>query len=74
MHNIWFERTLPAAYAPMLDDVAVSVGAGTDTPDRPFAVINKAHAIIAGGRLTYDAVVMDQTPKLRVIARTGIGS
>ena len=73
MFKIWFERTLPARHRAMLEDLAVSIGAGTDTPDTPFANVGEAEAIVAGSRLTYDAALMDQVPKLRVIARTGIG-
>ncbi|MCB0213830.1 MAG: hydroxyacid dehydrogenase [Anaerolineae bacterium] len=73
MFKIWFERTLPAQYRVMLEEVAVSIGAGTDTPETPFAKVGEAEAMIAGSRLTYDAAVMDQAPQLRVIARTGIG-
>jgi D-3-phosphoglycerate dehydrogenase len=57
----------------MLAEVAVSIGAATDTLDAPFAKVAEAEAIIAGSRLSYDADAMDQAPQLRVIARTGIG-
>jgi D-3-phosphoglycerate dehydrogenase len=73
MFKIWFERTLPAQYAAMLEGVAAPIGAATDTPEAPFARVAEADAIIAGSRLSYDADAMDQAPKLRVIARTGIG-
>jgi D-3-phosphoglycerate dehydrogenase len=72
MYKIWFERTLPAKYLPLLED-AVIVGAASDTPETPFAAVAEAQAIIAGGRLTYDGALMDQAPQLRVISRTGIG-
>lgn len=64
---------MPAQYKAMPEDVAVSIGAGTDSPDAPFAKIGEAEAIIAGSRLAYDAALMEQAPNLRVIARTGIG-
>ncbi len=73
MYRIWFERTLPPVYAPLLNGVAVAVGAASETPDTPFAALAEAQAIIAGGRLTYDATLMDLAPQLRVISRTGIG-
>jgi D-3-phosphoglycerate dehydrogenase len=73
MYRFWFERTLPAAYAPLLEGVAIAVGAATETPDAPYAALGTAQAIIAGGRLTYDARLMDLAPELRVISRSGIG-
>ncbi len=73
MYKIWFERTLPLVYAPLLNGVAVAVGAASETPDTPFAALAEAQAIIAGGRITYNAAVMRMAPQLRVISRTGIG-
>lgn len=74
MHQLWFERTLPAPYRPVLDGVAVALGAASETPADPYAKIGEAEGIIAGALLTYDAALMDLAPKLRVIARTGIGT
>ena len=73
MYKIWFERTLPQAYAPLLNGVAVAIGAASETPETPFAAMEEAQAIIAGGRITYDAALMRLAPQLRVISRTGIG-
>lgn len=73
IYRFWFERTLPAAYAPLLEGVAIAVGAATETPETPYAALGTAQAIIAGGRLTYDARLMDLAPQLRVISRSGIG-
>jgi D-3-phosphoglycerate dehydrogenase len=73
MVKIWFERTLPDKYHYLLDGLAAIVGSASDTPDQPFAALNEAQAIIAGGRLTYDDAVMKRAPQLRVISRTGIG-
>lgn len=73
MYHFWFERTLPSAYAPLLEGVVVAVGAASETPATPFAAVAEAEAIIAGGRLTYGAALMDRAPWLRVISRTGIG-
>lgn len=72
MQRIWFERALPAEYAPLLGDIAVAGWAGA-TPDEPFVALPGAHAIVAGSRYRYDGAVMDRSPELRVIARTGIG-
>lgn len=73
MYKMWFERTLPVQYLLMIEAIAVSIGAGSDTPETPFVKVGEAEAIIAGARLTYNAAVMDQAPQLRVIVRTGIG-
>jgi D-3-phosphoglycerate dehydrogenase len=73
MYGVWFERTLPKEFAPLLEGVAVPVGVASETPDHPFEGLSKAQAIIAGSRVAYDASLMDQAPGLRVIARTGIG-
>jgi D-3-phosphoglycerate dehydrogenase / 2-oxoglutarate reductase len=73
MFKMWFERTLPAQYLPMIEGVALALAAGSDTPETPFANLGAAEAVIAGSRLTYNAAMMDQAPRLRVIARTGIG-
>jgi len=73
MYRIWLERILPSAYAPLLEGVAVIVGVAGDTPDDPLAALDEAEAIIAGGRLDYNAALMDRAPQLRVISRTGIG-
>ena len=66
---VWFER-------PPLDEFAAEVAATCTvmqpSADDPNAGLEAAHAVIAGPR-TYDAVVMDRAPRLRVIARTGIG-
>jgi phosphoglycerate dehydrogenase-like enzyme len=70
---MWFERTMPAEFAPLLAGVATVVGVASETPDSPYAALGQAHAAIAGGRLRYDAAFMAQAPALRVIARTGIG-
>jgi D-3-phosphoglycerate dehydrogenase len=72
-YRIWFERTPPIRYAELLSGVAVVAGAADQTPADTWGALSGAHAIIASGRLRYDAAVMDLSPALRVIARTGIG-
>lgn len=66
---VWFER-------PPLDEFAAEVRAACSvlgpSADDPDAGLEAALAVIAGPR-AYDAVVMDRAPRLRVIARTGIG-
>jgi phosphoglycerate dehydrogenase-like enzyme len=67
--EVWFER-------PPLNEFAAEVAAACSvlepSADDPDAGLEAALAVIAGPR-TYDAVVMDRAPHLRVIARTGIG-
>ncbi len=72
-YKIWLERSLPTKYKPLLEGKAIIIGMATDNPARPLSTIDKAQAIIAGGRLTYNAALMAQVPNLRVITRTGIG-
>ena len=73
MYNIWFERSFPPKYAPLLEGIAVVLGEGTATPETPLVALPEAHAIIAAARIRYDGAVMDQAPNLLVISRTGIG-
>jgi len=73
LFQIWFERPLPPPYAPLLNGVAEAIGATTQAHQKPQAALGQAQAIIAGGRLAYNAALMDQAPRLRVISRTGIG-
>jgi len=70
--KVWFER-------PVLEDLADEVaahvtvlGPATATPVDPFGAVGEAEGIVASTR-RYDAAVMDRAPRLRVIARTGIG-
>ena len=73
MYKIWFERTMPAKYAYLLDGVAESVGAGTETPDNPLVKLPQAEAVIASAYIDYNGAFMDKAPNLKVISRTGIG-
>ena len=68
MFKIWFERPLPPKHAHLMDNKAVIIGAGSQTPE-----LAEAQAIIAASSLQYDGTLMNQAPQLRVIARTGIG-
>jgi D-3-phosphoglycerate dehydrogenase / 2-oxoglutarate reductase len=67
---VWFERALLLELAPSIQASCSVLGPGTDE-DR-YAGIEGAVGAVAGGA-PYDAVVMDRAPRLRVIARTGIG-
>ncbi len=73
MHKIWFERALPPEYAPLLAGVADAIGPASATPDNPLAAVAEADAIIASARIRYNGALMDRAPRLRVIARTGVG-
>ena len=73
MFSIWFERDLPDEHRHLIDGVAIALGPATVAPDEPFRDAATAQAIVAGGRLAYNADVMDRAPELKVIARTGIG-
>ena len=73
MFRIWLERPLPMDHEPLISGVATVCGVSTQSPDDPFRAVSAADAVIAGGRLRYDATFMDRAPGLRVICRTGIG-
>jgi phosphoglycerate dehydrogenase-like enzyme len=68
-HPVWFER-------PVLPDLLDEVRARADilgpTGDDPYAGLERAEGAIAGAT-PYGAPFMDRAPRLRVIARTGIG-
>ena len=67
---IWFERPVLSALAPAVTARCAVLGPGT-AHDR-FAGVEAAVAAVAGSA-PYDAAFLDRAPRLRVIARTGIG-
>ncbi len=73
MYRLWFENTLPTAYAPLIEGAAVVVGSAAASPEAPFAALAQADAIIASGGIRYDSAVLDLAPRVRVLSRTGIG-
>lgn len=73
MYRIWFERTMPAKYAELLEGVAENVGSASEAPDDPLRDLVSADALVAGARFHYDAALLDRFPSLRVISRAGIG-
>lgn len=73
MFRVWFEREMPGHVATMLAGVATPIGPGTATPQDLLSSVAEADAIIASSLATYDGPGMDRAPRLRVIARTGIG-
>jgi len=73
MFRIWFERDVPDHVGANLEGVAEPIGPGTATPHDLLASVGPADAIIASSLVVYDGPAMDRAPRLRVIARTGIG-
>jgi D-3-phosphoglycerate dehydrogenase len=73
MFRIWFERDMPDHLAATLAGLAEPLGPGTGTPDDLLSSVGTADAIIASSLIVYDGPAMDRAPRLRVIARTGIG-
>lgn len=71
MPKIWLEREMPAHLMPLFDGFEI-LGPADATPDDPFAAIADADGIIAS-ILRYDDSVFARAPKLKVLARTGIG-
>ena len=72
MYKLWSERGLPEDFVALLEGIAQELPAASSTPNDSLSNISDADGIIAGG-FTYDAALMDKAPKLKVIARTGIG-
>jgi D-3-phosphoglycerate dehydrogenase len=68
--KLWSERPLPARYARLLDGAAVVVGNGADSR---WPGLDQAEGVIASARIAYDDELLARAPRLRVIARTGIG-
>ena len=67
---VWFERVIAPE---LVAEVAAAVTIlGPSTPDEPYAGLAGAHAAMASS-MRYDAALMDRAPRLRLIARTGIG-
>lgn len=71
-YRIWFEGDVPREYQSMFDDVALGICPGDLVDSDPFHQLERAHGVVAGGRI-YDGAAMDRAPDLLVISRTGIG-
>lgn len=71
MFRLWFERGMPPWLAPEIEGRAVALAPGPSGD--PFATAAAADGIIASSLLDYDGGVFDRVPRLRVLARTGIG-
>ena len=72
MPTIWFERKPPAVVLSMIAGVATELGRLADSPGDPFSGAAEADAVLAGG-MALDGATMDRAPRLRIIARNGIG-
>src|SRR5262249_15160176 len=64
VYRIWFERPLPAEYAPLLDGAAIAIGAAQGPKERALESLPSAHAIVASARVRYDGALMDKAPEL----------
>jgi len=67
MFKIWFDSTPPPSCLPLLEGV-VTLG-----PSPTLEGIAEAEAFICPGNVRYDGARMDLAPRLRVIARLGVG-
>jgi D-3-phosphoglycerate dehydrogenase len=73
MYKFWCERPLPPQFVPLLEGVGVLLGAGSVTSAEFAAHAAEVEVIIAGAISRFDDALMQKTPALKVIARTGIG-
>ncbi len=69
---VWFERALLPGLAEEVEAAVRVLGPAAATPHDPHAALGEALGAVVGAD-HYDAAVMDRGPRLRVIARTGIG-
>jgi len=68
MFTIWLDEKILPACASLLDGVAIGIG-----PSSTLEGIEQAEAYICPGNTKYDGARMDRAPKLKVIARLGVG-
>ena len=73
MLRLWSDRTIPPLIRSEFEKHLHLSGSAEESPEDPLRDLPCAHAIVAGGRRTYDGKFMDQYPDLKVICRTGIG-
>jgi len=74
MFRIWSERTIPAKYLPLLENIATVIGSSSDNPDDLLKTLPGAQGVIASTRIQYDSRLMALSSSLQVISRTGIGT
>jgi len=69
--RLWFERGLPPELGHEIEGRAMALAPGP--AGDPLATAGDADGIVASSLLDYGADAFDRAPRLRVIARTGIG-
>lgn len=68
MFKIWLDDVLLPSCAHLLEGIAEPIG-----PSPALEGIEEAEAFICPGNVRYDGARMDRAPKLKVIARLGVG-
>ncbi|MFN3704551.1 MAG: hydroxyacid dehydrogenase [Thermoflexales bacterium] len=68
MWTLWLDEPLPASCAPTLEGRARVLG-----PAETLEGFDAADACIAPGHIRYDAARLDRAPRLKVLARLGVG-
>jgi D-3-phosphoglycerate dehydrogenase len=66
--KLWFDEFILPSCVPLLDGCAVAMG-----PSAELAGVEEAEAFICPGNVIYNGERMDKAPKLKVIARLGVG-
>lgn len=66
--KLWFDEFILPSCVPLLDGCAVALG-----PSAELAGVEEAEAFICPGNVIYNGERMDKAPKLKVIARLGVG-
>ena len=72
MFLLWFERGVPPGIEGEMEGRAAA--AGPAPGPHPLDTIAGADGVIASSVLRYEAAIFDRAPRLKVIARTGIGT
>ena len=71
MFRLWFERGIPPGLGHEIEGRAVALAPGP--PGDPLSTAAEADGIVASSLIDYGETAFDRAPRLRVIARTGIG-
>ncbi len=66
--KLWFDEIILPSCVPLLEGCAVATG-----PSAELAGIEEADAFICPGNVIYNGERMDKAPKLKVVARLGVG-
>lgn len=70
--KVWFERPILTSLGDEIRRIFEPLGPASSTPADPLSALAEAEGVVAS-TFTYDSRLFDRAPKLRVIARTGIG-